>query len=693
MSQNQKPSQSPFNLNNTNSDPFSLMNSNPLSNSNTLPPQSQPNSSNQQDPFTCNFNQNQNIFQQPPQIPQMSNPFQQQPQPLFQQQDPNQNNSTLPVFSNQMQQPQINQNQNQNLQYQQAPPQLPNIFQQAPNQQQGAYLFPQQLFQTPQIPNQMQFQTSGFGNVQMPPMMNNNYNFQQNPFIRPQAKNLSSEDQKARITEDPVNENLSKVKNNQENVEFDFDKEFDVEVQAPYQFYKMSQASQTIPVKLSLSTMNSILNVEKDLLNRANIDLICVVDISGSMSGEKLELVKKTLKYILTILTENDRFSLVVFDDHGEQLIALKRVSEVNQALFNNVINVMNVRGGTCIDSGVSKALQDIKNRKYKNEITSIFLLSDGVDNVGSQALGVIQNSISKAKIQDHFTISTFGFGKDHDANVMREIAKNNGGNFYFIDNLQSIDECFVDAMGILFSVVLKDIEVSLKLNNQAPFSDMRVKKTYGDMWKYNEETKVHQIKVKLFTKGQKKDYICEINLPPCKKELQDEEKYRSILSVELIGKSVKDTVVVKKTELLVHFLNNADPIQGQNDVNADVVVNHLRVKGAEKLELAKDFAQKRQFTEAQNELDLILKELEECTCKDHPTLVILKSDIEKSKNYCKPQNFSNEGLSYITSFSNNNMYQQSCPMSNVGNVRNVYSTPMQAMMNQNLMTKKGNNN
>ena len=123
MSQNQKPSQSPFNLNNTNSDPFSLMNSNPLSNSNTLPPQSQPNSSNQQDPFTCNFNQNQNIFQQPPQIPQMSNPFQQQPQPLFQQQDPNQNNSTLPVFSNQMQQPQINQNQNQNLQYQQAPPQ------------------------------------------------------------------------------------------------------------------------------------------------------------------------------------------------------------------------------------------------------------------------------------------------------------------------------------------------------------------------------------------------------------------------------------------------------------------------------------------------------------------------------------------------------------------------------------------
>lgn len=527
----------------------------------------------------------------------------------------------------------------------------------------------------------------------MPPMMNNNFLFQPMGFVVPPEASLSPEDQREKIKEDPVNENLPKAKNNQESIEFDFDKEFNVEIQAPYQFYKMSQASQTIPVKLSLSTMNSILNVENDLLNRANIDLICVVDISGSMSGQKLELVKKTLNYILTILTENDRFSLVVFDDYGEQLIALKRVSQVNQVLFKKVIEQMNVRGGTCINAGVSKALQDIKERKYKNEITSIFLLSDGVDNVGSEALGVIQNSISKANIQDHLTISTFGFGKDHDANVMREIAKNNGGNFYFIDNLQNIDECFVDAMGILFSVVLKDIQISLKLNNQAPFSDMRVKKTYGDMWKYHEETKLHQIKVKLFTKGMKKDYICEINLPPCKKELQDEEKYRSVLSVELIAKTVKDQVIAKKTDLFLNFLNNADLIQGQNDINVDVVVNHLRVKGAEKLELAKDYAQKRQFTEAQQELDLILKELEQCGCKDHPTLVILKSDIEKSKTYCKPQTFSNEGLSYITSFSNNNMYQQSCPMSNAGNVKNVYSTPMQAMMNQNLLTKKGNFN
>lgn len=33
------------------------------------------------------------------------------------------------------------------------------------------------------------------------------------------------------------------------------------------------------------------------------------------MSGTKIELVNKTLKYLLTILTERDRLCLIMFDN------------------------------------------------------------------------------------------------------------------------------------------------------------------------------------------------------------------------------------------------------------------------------------------------------------------------------------------------------------------------------------------
>lgn len=45
------------------------------------------------------------------------------------------------------------------------------------------------------------------------------------------------------------------------------------------------------------------------------MDLICVIDDSGSMKGKKAQLVRKSLKYLLKIMNEDDRISLVKFDD------------------------------------------------------------------------------------------------------------------------------------------------------------------------------------------------------------------------------------------------------------------------------------------------------------------------------------------------------------------------------------------
>jgi len=57
--------------------------------------------------------------------------------------------------------------------------------------------------------------------------------------------------------------------------------------------------------------------------NRPHIDLICVIDNSGSMSGYKIENVKKALKYLLELLGENDRICLITFNDDGTRLCPL----------------------------------------------------------------------------------------------------------------------------------------------------------------------------------------------------------------------------------------------------------------------------------------------------------------------------------------------------------------------------------
>lgn len=57
----------------------------------------------------------------------------------------------------------------------------------------------------------------------------------------------------------------------------------------------------------------------KEEMEKPPIDLICVVDRSGSMFGEKIDLVRKTLNLLLEFLGEKDRLCLIQFDDRVEK--------------------------------------------------------------------------------------------------------------------------------------------------------------------------------------------------------------------------------------------------------------------------------------------------------------------------------------------------------------------------------------
>ena len=59
-------------------------------------------------------------------------------------------------------------------------------------------------------------------------------------------------------------------------------------------------------------------------------------------------------------------------------------------------------------------------------------------------------------------------------------------GNFYYIGDIQRIDECFMDALGGLFSVVSNNVQVQIKVKDCL---NVQVGKTYGDAWKKISES------------------------------------------------------------------------------------------------------------------------------------------------------------------------------------------------------------
>ena len=72
--------------------------------------------------------------------------------------------------------------------------------------------------------------------------------------------------------------------------------------------------------------------------------------------------------------------------------------------------------------------------------MTSILLLSDGLDE-GAELR--VKKLAEQHIIEGSYTINTFGYGSDHDAIMMDDIARQKDGTFYYIDKLDMVEKSF----------------------------------------------------------------------------------------------------------------------------------------------------------------------------------------------------------------------------------------------------------
>lgn len=146
-----------------------------------------------------------------------------------------------------------------------------------------------------------------------------------------------------------------------------------------------------------------------------------------------------------------------------------------------------------------------------------------------------------KASIKQHlpdecFTIHSFGFGTDHDGPMMNKVCSLKDGNFYYVEKIDQVDEFFVDALGGLFSVVAQDIVIDIHVDLSNPlFEGSKVSKTFGEMFKVEEENKRYSIRINQLFRGVSKDFIFEITVPAKDvKSLEDHERNLEIVRANM---------------------------------------------------------------------------------------------------------------------------------------------------------------
>ena len=112
-----------------------------------------------------------------------------------------------------------------------------------------------------------------------------------------------------------------------------------------------------------------------------------------------------------------------------------------------------------------------------------------------------------------NFTLHSFGFGSDHDEDLMTKLCDFKEGTFYFIKELATLDEAFCNALGGVISLAATDIVI--KINNTAKniVEGIKIKKVYGKMWEDISENE-YKIKISQLMFGVAKDFVFELEIP-----------------------------------------------------------------------------------------------------------------------------------------------------------------------------------
>jgi uncharacterized protein YegL len=178
------------------------------------------------------------------------------------------------------------------------------------------------------------------------------------------------------------------------------------------------------------------------------IDVMLVMDKSGSMLGQKMADAKAAAVYFCTLLEFNA-------DQSG--LVSFSSTANLDQGLtpdHNNTIAAIQglfAGGGTAMGSGISVAQVELTSTRHRYEAVPVMvLMSDGDHNQGPDP--VTEADIAKS---EGTTIYTIGLGPSANESLLRQVATEPDSEFYFYAPTSAdLDSIYEKVHGHLSTIV-----------------------------------------------------------------------------------------------------------------------------------------------------------------------------------------------------------------------------------------------
>ena len=195
------------------------------------------------------------------------------------------------------------------------------------------------------------------------------------------------------------------------------------------------------------------------------IDLSIAIDISGSMSGSRINMAKKSLIQLIQKLNDDDNIAISKFNNNSEPIFKYQKVSELKKTDYASEIEKLHANGGTDILKAFEGAYNLMTNNNgNQNQVRRMIIITDMEDRVDEQ-LTKFCEKIAKEGIY----VTILGISNEFRTDLAELTSNIKGANYVVIKESKDIIKylvedfeylCFQDASELSFEVITPYIRI-----------------------------------------------------------------------------------------------------------------------------------------------------------------------------------------------------------------------------------------
>lgn len=199
---------------------------------------------------------------------------------------------------------------------------------------------------------------------------------------------------------------------------------------------------------------------------------VLAIDVSGSMQGEPIDQVIRSVDRLLDGLRAEDRVGVIAFSSGATTVVEPVPVDAAGKKLVRARVARLFAEGQTNVEAGLDLAAE-VLGPVEPGRRRGVVLLSDGEPNEGATTAEALRAVVARHRASA--SISALGYGVKHHEDILTAIGDAGGGGYEFVPDPATCARAFARALGAQADVVADGIELAI-----APAAGVEVVKLLG---------------------------------------------------------------------------------------------------------------------------------------------------------------------------------------------------------------------